>query len=79
VTSPAEAPSAPPAQAISAGVFGTAFTFRLLAAEAAGAGGSLVLGGGFARIDLPGATDAGLTAADSAPSHRDGHVSHANS
>jgi len=79
VTSPAEAPSAPPAQAISAGVFGTAFTFRLLAAEAAGAGGSLVLGGGFARIDLPGGTDAGLTAADSAPSHRDGHVSHANS
>ena len=58
----AEAPAAPAAQAISAGIFGTAFTFRLLAAEARAAGGALNFANGLARLELPSAaaTD-GLT------------------
>lgn len=53
VSQPADAPTAPAAQAISAGFFGTAFTFRLLAAEARGAGGLLEFADGRALLTLP--------------------------
>lgn len=61
ITQPAEAPTAPAAQAISAGVFGTAFTFRLLAAEARAVGGALHFADGTARLVLPAVTADALT------------------
>jgi len=79
VSQPADAPTAPPAQAISAGVFGTAFTFRLLAAEASAAGGSLVFSGGAARLDLPLAGAPALTPTSEPFSSSPGNVLHAGS
>ncbi|MFC3174590.1 histidine kinase dimerization/phospho-acceptor domain-containing protein [Novosphingobium bradum] len=67
ITAPADAPTAATAQAISAGIFGTAFTFRLLAAEARRAGGQLAFAGGTARLELPEAKPAEAAPAHPAP------------
>ncbi|MBC2668626.1 HAMP domain-containing histidine kinase [Novosphingobium piscinae] len=53
------APAAP--QAVSGGLFGTGFALRLAAAEARGAGGSLVFRDGHAVLSLPAATAGRLT------------------
>ncbi|HET7863358.1 MAG TPA: hypothetical protein VFL86_03030, partial [Burkholderiaceae bacterium] len=79
ITSPADAPTAPGAQAISAGIFGTAFTLRLLAAEALQAGGALSLREGQARLELPAVQSVGLTAADGASSQAVSNVTNAGS
>ena len=47
-------------QAVSAGMFGPRFTFRLAAAEAQGAGGALLLGDGTLELDLPALTPAAI-------------------
>ena len=79
VRQPTDAPTAPPAQAISAGVFGTAFTFRLLGAEAAGAGGALSFTEGTARLELPVAEGSALTQPGQLTSSDPGTVLHASS
>lgn len=79
VTQPADAPTAPPAQAISAGVFGTSFTFRLLAAEAAGAGGALAFADGMVRLELPVADRSALTQSGQPTSSDASTVLHASS
>lgn len=75
VTQPTDAPTASAAQAISAGIFGTAFTFRLLATEVRRAGGSLTFAEGIARLELPMAQ--ALTSTVAAGSHPESNVSHA--
>jgi len=75
ITRPADAPTASAAQAISAGIFGTAFTFRLLATEARRAGGSLTFADGKARFELPLAQ--ALTATGGAVSQPENNISHA--
>ena len=56
-----------------------AFTFRLIAAEAAAVGGAMTFAEGTVRLDLPEAHDDGLTATNADPTHRDGGIAQANS